>query len=53
MNGLEGNEASDFVSDIYKTSVLFPITSCNTSDLFLKALCYLQSEKIWVVVLQN
>ena len=36
INQLEGNEASNFVSDINKTSMLFPITSCNISNLFLK-----------------
>ena len=53
MNWIEGNEASDFVSDVYKTLVLFPTTSCNISDLFVKVLCYPRGEKIWVVVLQN
>ena len=36
INRLEGNEASNFVSDINKTSMLFSITSCNISNLFLK-----------------
>ena len=37
-NSLEGKEASNFVPDINKASMLFPITSCNISNLFLKEL---------------
>ena len=36
INWLEGNKASNFVSNINKTAMLFPITSCNISNLFLK-----------------
>ena len=36
INRLEGNEVSNFVSDINKTSMLFQITSCKITNLFLK-----------------
>ena len=36
INWLKGNKASNFVSDINKTTMLFPITSCNISNSFLE-----------------